>query len=429
MARAVGVDFGTTNSAIAAADGPAAPRLATFADGDGRQPIFRSILYFDGDGAGEGGPAVFAGPLAIERYLSGDGDGRLVQSLKSFLASRSFSATSVMGSSLRLEEIVSLFLTELRRAAERELGPLGGSAVVGRPVRFAGAANATDDQRALDRLRTAFRLAGFDEVFFEYEPVAAAYFYERQLDRDELILIADFGGGTSDFSLLRVGPGPRASGCREEQILGSDGIGIAGDAFDGCIVRNAVAPHLGLGAEYRSIFGRLLRVPAWIYADLQRWHHLSFLRSPKTMGILFDLRRESTAAEKFDALIHLVQRGLGFQLYRSVERVKLELSETPSGRLFFENGPVAISEEIVREDFEQWVSESLEAVSSCVDGLFGRTGVNPDEVGRVFMTGGSSFVPAVRAIFAERFPGRLRTGGELTSVAAGLALRARELER
>ncbi len=321
-----GLDFGTTNSALAAVRGEDAPVLAEYADDTGAWiSTFRSVLYFERDEASDE-IAMHAGPRAIAGYLaSEDKGGRLVQSLKSFLASRLFSATVIFERSHRLEDLIALLLRSLREQAETSLGERIERAVVGRPVHFVGAEDADAEELALRRLRASLHNAGFRDVAFEYEPVAAAYHYEQGLEGDELILIADFGGGTSDFSLLRVGPGQKGAGRRADSILGHDGVGLAGDAFDGKIVRHLVAPRLGRGASFRSVFDRTLPVPGWIYAHLERWHHVSFLKSRKTMQLLLDLRREATEPEKLDALIGLVDQDLGFLLYRETERTKREL--------------------------------------------------------------------------------------------------------
>ena len=427
--RGIGVDFGTTNSALALAEEDDKPRLARFARGEATTATFRSILYLEREEGG--GPLIeLAGPRAIERYLGADEPGRLIQSLKTFLASRDFSSTSVFGSPYRLEQLIASILRELRCEAESQFGGLEGRVVAGRPVRFAGASEPDDGDFALSRLRAAFRNAGFGEVVFEYEPVAAAYHYEAGLDHDELVLIADFGGGTSDFCLLHAGPSARGSERRADSILGTDGVAVAGDAFDGRLVRHVVAPLLGLGTEYRSIFDRVLTVPSWIYAHLQRWHHLSFLKSPRTLQMLFDLQREALEPEKLEALIHVVRSDLGFELYRSVESAKLALSEADDCSFRFRNPPVSIEERVSRGAFEGWIAEDIDAIAGCVDRLLASSSVAPADVDCVFMTGGSSLVPAVRAVFAERFgAGKIRSGSELTSVASGLALRARELAR
>ena len=192
-------------------------------------------------------------------------------------------------------------------------------------------------------------------------------------------------------------------------------------------MRHLVAPLLGRGAEFRSMFDRVLPVPAWLYAHLERWHHLSFLKSPKTMQILLDLRREALEPERIEGLLHLVEYDLGFLLFRAVERAKCELSDQPETRLRFEHQGLVIDEPVDRLSFESWIADEIAAVERCVDGLLASSGVESAAVDRVFLTGGSSFVPAVRQIFARRFgEERMRFGGELTSVANGLALRAQD---
>jgi hypothetical chaperone protein len=301
---------------------------------------------------------------------------------------------------------------------------------VGRPVHFSGAADEEEDAFALRRLQGALERVGFEEIVFEFEPVAAAYEFESQLDHDELILIADFGGGTSDFSLMQVGPSVRRRGHTAQDILGTDGVAIAGDTFDGKIVRHVVAPRLGQGSQYRSAFNKVLPVPAWLYTNLERWHYLSFLKSKQTMQMLAELRWQAFEPEKIAALIQVIEHDLGYHLYRAVEQTKIELSERELSALVFRDAALAIEQEVLRSQFEGWIGDELAAIAACLDRLLEHTGVAPDDVASVFMTGGSSFVPAVRRLFEARFgAARIRGGGELTSVAKGLALRALDVQR
>jgi hypothetical chaperone protein len=423
---ALGLDFGTTNSALALSAGVGPPRLARFAGPEGPAPTFRSLLYFDRED--ERSPVeTYAGPEALVAYLARDvHGGRLIQSMKSFLASRLFSATEIFGRSHRLEQLIGLLLSRLREEAEAELGVPVRSAVVGRPVRFVGAASDEDEALALSRLRAGLVNAGFREVRFEYEPIGAARHYERGLAHDELLLIGDFGGGTSDFSLLRVGPGRARDGARGS-ILGNDGVDVAGDAFDGKIVRHCVTPLLGRGAEFVSLFGRRLPVPEWIYGHLERWHHVSMLKSRRTLQLLIDLRREALEPGPLERLLRVVEHDLGFVLHRAVEETKRGLSSGEVARFRVAHDVLAIDAEVRRADFEAWIAPELAAIAGCVDGLLARAGVAPGEVDRVFLTGGSSLVPAVRRIFEERFGAeRIRSGDEFTSVASGLALCAGE---
>ena len=423
---ALGLDFGTTNSALALSDGEGPPRLARFVGPDEPTPTFRSLLYFDRED--ERSPVeVHAGPAALVAYLERDvHGGRLIQSMKSFLASRQFSATEIFGRSYRLEHLIGTLMGRLREEAEAELGVPVRSAVVGRPVRFVGAASDEDEALALSRLRAGLVNAGFRDVRFEYEPIGAARHYERGLARDELLLIGDFGGGTSDFSLLRVGPS-RTRGDGAGSILGNDGVDVAGDAFDGKLVRHCVTPLLGRGAEFVSFFGRRLPVPDWLYAHLERWHHVSMLKSRRTLQLLLDLRREAVEPERLDRLLRVVENDLGFVLHRATEQAKRALSAGESARFRVAHDVLQIDAEVSRADFESWIAPELAAIAGCVDGLLARTGVAPGQVDRVFLTGGSSLVPAVRRIFEARFAGdRIRTGDEFTSVASGLALCAAE---
>ena len=420
MARGIGLDFGTTNSALALADADRSVRVVRFAALEGDTESFRSILFC---GRAEGRPEVesVAGPGAIPRYLDLEGERRLLQSLKAFLASRLFTSTNLLGRTTTLQEMISRIVRGLLDEAETGQGDLQGTIVVGRPVRFARSRQPGDDDFAQNRLSDALRRAGVESFRFEFEPVAAAYHYEQSLDADELVLIADFGGGTSDFCLLRVGPGVRARGRRSQDILGTEGVAVAGDAFGARLVRNVVAPRLGRGSQQQKLFGQPVPVPAWIYRDLERWHHLSLLRSPRTLGVLHDVLRHAHEPEKIEALLHLVENDLGYSLYQAVEDTKTELSRSPEAWLRFRDPPAVIEERVTRADFESWIAPELDEIAACTDRLLARTGVSPDAVDRIFLTGGSSFVPAVRRIFESRFgTDRIRGGGELVSVARGL---------
>jgi len=426
--RKIGLDFGTTNSALAIAEAGKSSVLATFQGEDGESSsTFRSILYFSAEERGPDKKSLaVAGPDAINKYLAADGKGRLIQSLKSHLASQSFTHTTILGRIYKLDDLIAIFVRRLRDAAERQLGDLGASVVVGRPVHFSGAKDEDDDELAVNRLMSAIEKAGFEHITFEFEPVAAAYQYEQKLDHDELVLIGDFGGGTSDFSLIRLGPQARQKPDKRSNILGNDGVGIAGDAFDSRIVMNVIAPKLGLGSEYKSL-GKVLPAPLWIYQRLSNWHHVSFLKDKQTMGMLAQVRTSSLEPEKLDALLHIIKHDLGYKLYRSVEKTKLELSDRPISEFFFQDLPIKIRENVSRTDFETWIQQEISKIESCVNQLLERCNVKPREVDSVFLTGGSAFVPVVRKLFEQKFGvDRLRGGEELTTVARGLALRALE---
>ncbi|MFO0562578.1 MAG: Hsp70 family protein [Polyangiales bacterium] len=425
---AIGLDFGTTNSALALArDGEST--LATYARSDGsRSSTFRSVLFFEAPDVGPP-PAAIAGPRALERYFETGGNGRLLQSLKSFLASTLFTTTVVFNRTYSLEELVAIVIGQLRREVEAQHGAISNKIVMGRPVRFVGDEGDGEEALPLRRLRKAAALAGFEDIVFEFEPVAAAHSYERTLDHDELVLVGDFGGGTSDFCLVRLGPTRRKDlSVRAKAILGTEGVGLAGDAFDGEIVQHAVSPELGAGGMYRSFMEKKeIAIPPWIYERLRRWHHVSFLKSPDTMRFLNELRSLALDKHKIEALVHLVEDDLGPQLFTAVEGTKVALSRDALHSLRFNDPPTVLDRECTRVDFERWIDGQLRAIEGCIDRLLASTNVSAKDVDRVFLTGGSALVPSVRAIFERRFgEQKLRGGDELTSVATGLSLVAEE---
>jgi hypothetical chaperone protein len=433
--NAVGFDFGTTNSSVALVDEGARVQLVSFPFGGDETLSFRSVLYFEQTKLPSGIKKMhaLAGPAAIEHYLQADEKGRLIQSLKSHLPSRSLTGTEIFGRRYKLEDLISRMLGDLRKRAEHQFNRPIHRAVVGRPVRFVGADTDQDQDFAVSRLREAFTLAGFEHVDFEMEPVAAAYAYEATLDHDELILIGDFGGGTSDLSLLRVGPDIRRRGRTSDDLLGNSGVGLAGDAFDARIIRKLVSPALGSNSEARSLNKLLPAVPAWIYANLERWHYLSFLRTNNVKEILKSARARALEPEKIEALIAIVDEDLGYQLHQAVQKLKFELSQNNAAEFRFHDGSphapaIDLRIPVTRGEFETWIKDDLQSIETCVDALLHTAGIHPSAVDRVFLTGGTSFVPAVRRIFASRFgEDRIRSGNEFTSVAHGLALRAAEV--
>ena len=404
--------------------------MAQFAQAGGLTDAYRSLLYLEQER--ERGTKVtksWTGPEGIERYLAAETKGRLIQSLKSFLSSRTLQGTEVFGRRVTLEDLIARILRDLREKAELQFGTKIHSAVVGRPVHFVGADTQADDSYAEGRLKSAFQLAGYETVEFELEPVAAAHYYEFTLDHDELILIGDFGGGTSDFSLVRVGPSIRKRGRKPDDLLGNSGLGLAGDAFDAKIIKHLVSPALGAGSSIRSM-EKILPVAGWVYAKLERWHHLSLLRTKDTLDMLKSTQAQAIEPEKIAALLHLIREDLGYQLHRSVQKTKSDLSRMDVAKFQFADGFIDLDATVKRASFEKWIAEELELIAGCVDSLLAVSAVKPKDVDMVFLTGGSSFVPAVRKLFETRFgPERIRAGNEFTSVARGLALKALELHK
>jgi hypothetical chaperone protein len=405
----VGIDFGTTNSAVAIADDAGAVQLVPLADA----PYWRTVLYFEPSGT------ISAGAPAIARYLETEGEGRLVQSIKSHLASASFKTTQILGRKWQLDDMIAAYLRQIRAAAPIDLG---SRAVVGRPVKYWGAEDDADDERAIARMRTALAKAGFTEVVFEYEPVGAAARYAAKLDHEELIVVADFGGGTTDFSAIRVG-------AARAEVLANGGIGVSGDAFDARVIDAVVAPALGRGTRYvTDEMGGEAPVPAWLYSHLRRWHLLSFLKEESTQRLLNRVAGGALEPDKIDKLVSVVEEDLGLPLHRAVEGAKVRLTQADADRVALP--ALALDLPVTRPAFDSWIAEDLTAIDGVLDGVLKKAGIAATDVDRVFATGGSSLVPAVRGALAARFGADKVVGGEeLTSVAWGLAARAREVFR
>ena len=274
------------------------------------------------------------------------------------------------------------------------------------------------------------------DVTLAYEPLGAAYWYARELKRDETVLVADFGGGTSDFSVMRFScrdGGRKSAKIKSERIkaerikaepLSHAGIGIAGDTFDYRILDHAVAPRLGKGATYRS-FDKSLPIPAYVHASFAQWHQLSWLKSGTILADLRKLAAASDRGDELETLATIVEMDMGLALYRAVGETKAALSRADKATLKFSGWGVAMEVDVTRADFESWIADDLAAIEKTVEHALERAGLRDDDIDAIFLTGGTSFVPAVRDLFARRFrPERLHQGDAFQSVASGLALLA-----
>lgn len=412
---ALGFDFGTTNSVAALADegGSTLVRL----DGPERaDPVFRSALCFWQDEAERGGLGVAAGPWAIAEYLDFPEGSRFLQSFKSVAASASFEHAIVFERRLRFEE---LGRTVLALMAARAQGALAGGArrvVVGRPVEYAG----SRPDEALARQRYDAMFAGFGaEIHYVYEPLGAAFSYATRIAEPATVLVADFGGGTSDFSVVRI-EAPGAP--RRCSPLAHAGVGIAGDRFDQRIVEHLILPLLGKGGHYRS-FDKVLDIPAGWFADFSDWSRLALMRNRKTLAELEKLRRAALDPQAIGRMIAVIEGELGYQLYHAVGALKRALSTADAAHFRFEGGDLAIEAEVTRAAFEAWIAPDMARIEAAVDRALALAGIDAAAIDRVFLTGGTSLTPRVRRLFEERFGAeRIAAGGELTSIAHGLAL-------
>ena len=418
MARALGLDFGTTNTVIALAEGDGSTQSMPFTSSAGTADTMRTALSFMKDRQlGAQALKVEAGQAAIRAFIANPGDCRFLQSIKIFAASPLFQGTLIFARRHQFEDLMEIFLRRLSAYAGDAWPQDISRIVVGRPVQFAGAS--ADPALALQRYDAALQRLGFPEISYVYEPVAAAYYFAQTLERDANVLVADFGGGTTDYSLIRF---ERHAGQLVATPIGHSGVGIAGDQFDARIIEHLVAPEIGRGSKFKS-FDKVLDVPSNYYTSFSRWNQLSIFKGSKEFADLKSLVRSALEPEKLEMFVDLVEHDEGYPLYQAVSATKMALSAADEAEFNFSPLGSTGRKTVRRADFEGWIADDIARIEGALDEVLAQTQTSSSAVDKVFLTGGTSFVPAVRDIFTRRFDGdRIETGGELLSIAHGLSL-------
>ncbi len=408
---ACGLDFGTSNSTV----GWSRPgQRALLALEDGKATLPSAIFFHDED------DEVSYGRAALADYLAGY-DGRLMRAMKSLLGSSLIDGhTEVQGRALPFRVLLTRFIGELKRRAEASAGRAFTKVVLGRPVFFVDDDPAAD-QLAQDTLGEIARNVGFVDIEFQYEPLAAAFDYESQIDREELVLVIDIGGGTSDFSLIRLGPERARKADRRDDILAHGGVHIGGADFDMQLSLARVMPLLGLGTQLRS--GK--DVPSTPYRNLACWHTINHVYARKSVDLLATLRTEAAERDKLDVLMELIKQRAGHWLALQVEECKIALSEAPAATIDLSRIAPARHVDVSRPQFDDAVAPLLVRVEAKVAELLRDAGVASGDVDTVFFTGGSSRVPRLRESISAQVPQARSVEGDLFgSIGAGLALDA-----
>lgn len=360
----------------------------------------------------------YTGYEAISQYLGNGMEGRLIQSIKTFLPSTSFESTVIQGKLWNIEDLIALFLDRLLEQSKQSLGPLSPPYIFGRPAIFSP--NPEHDKLAEARLQEGAARAGIKELTFVIEPVAAALAYESQLEQDETILVGDLGGGTTDFCVMRVGPTQKQRK-RSQSILASGGLSIAGDRFDAAIVKTKLFPHLGYLSQYKTPLGTA-DVPSWLYHKLLQWNQIAFLKGKKTRNFFNEVERHSLAPEAIKALLQIVDEDLGFVMYRAVEAAKRAAAFGHPGTIEAIEYEFPLQETLTPLEFETTAQPLIVEISHKLDEVLENAEVKFSEVDAVFLTGGTSHIPSIRRIFSDRFgPEKIRARNNFTSVVDGLA--------
>jgi hypothetical chaperone protein len=405
---ACGIDFGTTNSvvAISRADRPEPEVVAS-------EP---SCILVTDDPARQ---QVFVGREAIARYRGKPGSTRFVKSMKSVLSDPGFVSTKIFGRTYSPQHLVRPVLALLKEKAEEAVGEPVRRVVMGRPVHFS--AHHENDDLAVERLRDAARLAGFEAVVLLPEPIAASWSYAAGLHREGRVLVADIGGGTADFCVVLLRPSGR------HEVLSTGGVRMGGDDFDSRIMWNRLVAVFGHGSRFES-WDRLLEVPVHIYRALCRWDRIPFLKESRTWADLRYILEGSTDRPAIARLMTLIEKDLGFPLYQAIAVAKHELSRGERTFIAFDEAGLDISESLGRAEFEAMVADHVEGMASAAEETLHAAGLAGTDIDSCFLTGGCSLVPSVVRRFARLVPAdRVKTRGDtFTSVAAGLARYALE---
>ncbi|MES2183643.1 MAG: Hsp70 family protein [Pseudomonadota bacterium] len=407
---AVGIDFGTSNSAVAVASASGAGRLLPLEEGALTLP---TALFF-----AEEERRTFYGRAAVRHYLAGE-EGRLMRSLKSLLGSTLIDErTAVHGEAVPFRDIIARFLGELASRAEVALGARPRRAVLGRPVHFVDD-DPVRDAAAEAALATAARSAGFDEVRFELEPIAAAFDYEQRTGGESRVLVVDIGGGTSDFTVVRLGASRAMRADRRDDVLATAGVHIGGTDYDRALNLARVMPLLGLG--HRGPSGR--EVPSPVFFELATWHLIHRLASPAALRAARELRTFYTDRSLHDRLVAVLEERHGHRLAHAVEAAKIAASTTGEVSAIdlsaAERGLAASLDAAALADD---LGALLARVAACAHECVRRAGTAPDAL---YLTGGSSALRPFQDVLRAAFPGVPLVEGDLFGgVAAGLAVAA-----
>jgi len=442
----IGLDFGTTNSGVAAFDGQ---RVRIFPlDPGSRDPgVIRSVLYITRE------QEVFVGQEAIDEYYRqnvgrpsrmarhyvGEVEvvasemffvrdvyvmvdeltpGRLLRSLKSGLAT-SYEGTDIFGRYYTLEELIAVYLRALRERVEAETGEDVEGVVLGRPVTFVGSEENADNRRAEERLRRAAEMAGFREVAFELEPVAAALHYELTVEEPQNVVVFDFGGGTLDITVMRVGSDPA-----ERQIFSTGGVGIAGDAFDQRIIERLLLDHFGRGSTWGDDEAPF---PEKYTDALVHWQTIPELNRPDSLRFLELAQINGSHPSRVRALESLLVNNYAMHMVDEVERAKIALSAAHFAAIQVAGEDINLWQPVTRAQFEALIADAVRRIESCLLDTVERSGLSVDEIDAVVRTGGSAQIPCFIEMMGRIFgPEKVVLSSVFSGVTSGLAIRARD---
>lgn len=418
MHTVFGLDFGTTNSALAV-NSRGSTELLDIDPRNLTEKTMRSVIFVSAENN------IYLGQEAILQYIEQGGQGRFMQSIKTFLPSAAFEYTMINGKRYELEDVIALILSIIKQRGEKFVGHEVPAVVMGRPVVFSEDRN--KDILAEGRLQRAAEIAGFKHVAFQMEPVAAALTFENSLQKgtEKIVLIGDFGGGTSDFTVIRLTGGKSGQPDRIRDVLSLGGVRIAGDAFDSRLMWEKVAKYFGKDVRYKSMTGRMLEMPNHITFKLINWHLVPQLRTNSVRETLQGIKITADDPAAITNLQNLIEDNNAFLLFQALEKAKIELSSYEKSMIFFREQSPEIKEAVDRKEFEEAIEGHIAKIAACIDETIQKAGLKPEDFDVVFTTGGTSHIPCVKDLFLQRFgQEKMQHRDAFTSVAYGLGLSA-----
>jgi hypothetical chaperone protein len=408
-----GIDFGTTNSALSVYDEEKKEIITTI--------TVPSLLYFQQE-QGSAGPLKYVvGEEAIAAYLSDGMKGRFIKSIKQILARSSFVETRIHNRRYNASDLVALILKDLKTKADKIIGYDCQKAIIGRPV-FFDDDNTLKDTLAQTRLNKAAEIAGFRDVRFQFEPIGAAFAYEKTILKKEKVLVADLGGGTTDFTYLILDPAKIGSKNRKNDMIASGGVYIGGDSLDSSFMWDRGTPYFGKNTLYEATPGKVLTVPVSLFANICSWDKMNFFNGLRIKKDLEDYYHYSKKDRKFKNLLTLTDNNLGYSLFQAIEKTKIELSRFESSRFTYANMGIEINETVSIAQYNTIIQKDVNKIAAYLDEFMHKNDIKAEDIDTLFLTGGTSLVGGIQNLFRNRFPHiPVNSGDNFTSVVKGLA--------
>ena len=408
-----GIDFGTTNSVLSIYDEEKKEIIETI--------TVPSILYFPDTFEANQPLEYFVGTKAIHNYIKDGMKGRFMKSIKRVLPRSSFIETRIHNKSFNASGLITLILQELKQKADEIIGYDCIKAVIGRPVYFDDDSSINDDL-AQKRLLKAAEQAGLTNIRFQFEPIGAAFAYEKKISKKENVLVADLGGGTTDFTYITLDPTRTFEKDRRSDIRATGGIYIGGDSFDSAFMWDKGTPNFGRGVTYESMPGKQIDVPPSFFSNICSWEKMNFFNGLKVQNDLRQYYSYTNQNKKIKNLITLTENNLGYSVFQSIEKTKVELSQKTHSIFEYNKFDIEIKEEIELADYNKIIDRDITKIKKYLDLFLEKNKIDSNDIDTLFLTGGTSLVSAVQDLFKIKFPHiTIKSDDNFMSVAKGLA--------